>query len=71
MPIRVKLTQPVICAIRIATAPVAAMSPALAMPCAHMPSVEPTRITGRVPAITIKRNRNVVDTPPKSSVRAR
>jgi hypothetical protein len=57
----VKLTQPVICEMRIAMAPVAAISPGVASPFCHSNTAPSTRITGNSPAVAISTNRNPVE----------
>ena len=67
----VKLTQPVICASRSDTAPVAAISPAVTNPSDQYHSAPPTSSTGRTPAIAISQNRKDTLTRPKSRLVSR
>ena len=71
IPISAMLTQPVICASRIAIAPAAAMSPGVACPRCHSSIAPPTSTTGKRPETTVSDSRNQVFSLPKSTARSR
>ena len=71
MPISAMLTQPVICASRMAMAPEAATSPGVAAPRCHIATAPPTSTTGRMPETTVSDSRNQVFRRPKSMARSR
>ena len=66
MPIAVMLTQPDICAMRVAIRPAVAMSPAVAAPRLQRKSAPPISITGSAPASVISQKRNAAEVAPKS-----
>ena len=71
MPMAVMLTQPDICAMRVASSPAVAMSPAEAAPRVQNQIAPPIRNTGSAPASVISQKRKSALVAPKSIVAPR